>query len=326
MNSRRIQRRTVGIVGTGNVGAAAAYALFNQRLASELVLLDADTKRAEGEAMDLMHGQTLVGSMTARAASGYAGLEGAQVVVVSAGASQSSPDEDRLQLLERNAEIFREIVAGLDAHAPDAIILVAANPVDVLTYVAQAESERPPERVIGTGTLLDTARFRALLGRRYGVDPRSVHAYILGEHGDSEVPIWSQATIGGRPLTGDEVLGIPFDEEAMQALFEEARNAAYEIIRRKGHTDAAIGVVIARLVRAVLGDEKSVQPVSVRPAGAYDLPSDECLSLPCVVGRAGVEGRVLPDLSGEERDKLHASAAVLEESLQNLRAGNRERG
>ena len=313
----RIQRRTVGIVGTGNVGTAAAYALFNQRLASELVLLDMDEERAEGEAMDLMHGQVLVGSMAARAVHGYEDLADAQVVVVSAGASQQSPGETRLQLLSRNAEIFREIVAALDAHAPDAIVLVATNPVDVLTYVAQEQSRRPPERIIGTGTLLDTARFRALLGQRYEVDPRSVHAYILGEHGDSEVPIWSQASIGGQPLLKGDVLDVPFDRAALQALFEKARDAAYEIIRRKGHTDSAIGVVIARIVRAILGDEKSVLPVSVRPAGAYGI-HDVCLSLPCVLGRAGVEGRVLPDLGEEEAADLRASAQVLRDSLREL--------
>lgn len=312
----RIQRRTVGIVGTGNVGTAAAYALFNQRLASELVLLDADRERAEGEAMDLMHGQVLVGSMTARAGE-YADLKGAQVVVVSAGVSQQSPDETRLQLLSRNVDIFREVVAELDAHAPDAILIVATNPVDVLTYVTQEESTRSPERIIGTGTLLDTARFRALLGQHYGVDPRSVHAYILGEHGDSEVPIWSQASIGGQPLTEGDVLDTPFDSQALQALFEKARDAAYEIIRRKGHTDSAIGVVIARLVRTILNDEKSVLPVSVRPDGAYDIKGT-CLSLPCVIGRTGVQGRVLPDLSEDEEQALRASAEVLRESLNAL--------
>jgi L-lactate dehydrogenase len=208
-------------------------------------------------------------------------------------------------------------VAELNAHAPDAILVVATNPVDVLTYVAQEESTRPAERILGTGTLLDTARFRALLGRRYGVDPRSVHAYILGEHGDSEVPLWSQATIGGQPLAKGTVLGTPFDREALQALFEEARDGAYEIIRRKGHTDSAIGVVIARLVRAILGDEKSVLPVSVRPDGAYEI-EDVCLSLPCVIGRAGVEGRVLPDLGEEEAADLRTSAGVLRDSLDEL--------
>ena len=311
-----IQRRTIGIVGTGNVGQAAAYALFNQRLASEIILLDVDHRRAEGHAMDLMHGQMLVGNVNARAGT-YADMAEAQLIVISAGASQKSPDETRLELLERNVNIFESIVADLDKHAPEAMLVVATNPVDVLTYVTQHLSDRPAERVIGTGTLLDTARFRALLGKHYGVDPRSVHAYILGEHGDSEVPIWSNATIGGQPLREGGILEHDFDAEAMQDIFEQARNAAYEIIERKGHTDTAIGVVIARIVRAVVEDQRSVLPVSVRTKGAYGI-HDVCLSLPCVVGRHGIEGRVTPSLDDEEYEGLHASAQVLKDSREGL--------
>ena len=312
-----IQRRKVGIVGTGNVGAAAAYAIFNQSLASEIVLVDKDARRAEGEAMDLMHGQLLVSRMNVEAGD-YSDLVGAQVIVISAGAGQKSPDETRLDLLQRNADIFRQIIAELDAHAPGAILLIATNPVDVLTYISQELSERPAHRIIGTGTLLDTARFRALLGQHYGVDPRSVHAYILGEHGDSEVPIWSNATIGGQPILDEAVLGRPFDRDVMQGIFEQARDAAYEIIDRKGHTDTAIGVVIARLVRTILSDQKSVLPVSVRPDGAYGLVDDVCLSTPCVVGIEGVEDHVTPALSDEELEGLKASAETLKQSRRGL--------
>ncbi|MCS3667769.1 L-lactate dehydrogenase [Salinibacter ruber] len=311
-----IQRRTVGIVGTGNVGTAAAYAMFNQSLASEILLLDQDTRRAEGEAMDLMHGQQLVGGITCRAVE-YAALSNAQIIVLSAGASQQSPDETRLGLLQRNAEIFHEIIIQLDKHAPNAILVVATNPVDVLTYICQELSSRPNRRILGTGTLLDTARFRALLGRHYGVDPRSVHAYILGEHGDSEVPIWSNATIGGQKIRGETVLGKEWEEEAMQSIFEQARDAAYEIIDRKGHTDTAIGLVIARIVRAILEDQQNVLPVSTRPDGAYDI-KDVCLSIPCVVGLEGVEKRVDPELSADERTALQASAQALHESRNGL--------
>jgi L-lactate dehydrogenase len=311
-----IQRRTVGIVGTGNVGTAAAYALFNQSLASELLLLDQDERRAEGEAMDLMHGQFLVGRITCRAVD-YPAMSDAQVIVLSAGASQQSPDETRLDLLARNANIFREIISELDEHAPEAILLVATNPVDVLTYLSQEMSDRPNERIIGTGTLLDTARFRALLGRHYGVDPRSVHAYILGEHGDTEVPIWSNATIGGQNIHGRTVLGKEWDPDIMQGLFEQARDAAYQIIDRKGHTDAAIGVVIARIVRAIVEDQQNVLPVSVRPQGAYGI-DDVCLSTPCVVGIEGVQKHVVPDLSEDEGEALRASASALKESRAEL--------
>lgn len=311
-----IQRRTIGIVGIGNVGKAAAYALFNQRLASEIILNDIDHERAEGEAMDLMHGQMLVGNVTARAGH-YADMADAQLIVISAGASQKSPDETRLELLERNVRIFEQIVAQLDEHAPNAMLVVATNPVDVLTYVTQELSERPDERIIGTGTLLDTARFRALLGRHYGVDPRSVHAYILGEHGDSEVPIWSNATIGNQRIKEGPISGIDFDEAAMQQLFENARDAAYQIIERKGHTDTAIGVVIARIVRAVIEDQRSVLPMSVRANGAYGI-DDVCLSLPAVVGRHGIAGRVTPKLSAAEHEGLQASATVLKESREGV--------
>ncbi|MFP4228098.1 MAG: L-lactate dehydrogenase [Salinivenus sp.] len=311
-----IQRRTVGIVGTGNVGSAAAYALFNQGLASEILLLDKDARRAEGEAMDLMHGQLLVGRVSCRAVD-YPGMNDAQVIVLAAGASQKAPDESRLELLERNARIFREVITQLDKHAPDAILVVATNPVDVLTYLSQEMSRRPARRIIGTGTLLDTARFRALLGRHYGVDPRSVHAYVLGEHGDSEVPIWSNATIGGQPIHRETVLGREWDDETMDAIFEQARSAAYEIIDRKGYTDAAIGVVIARIVRAILEDQQNVLPVSVRPGGAYGI-EDVCLSTPCVLGLEGVEAHVNPTLSEAERTALQASAQALKESQEGL--------
>jgi len=193
-----LKRQTVGIVGAGQVGMAAAYALFIQKSASKLILIDVNKKRAEGEAMDLMHAQAYVGRCDVDAGD-YSDLEDAQMVVVSAGVSQK-PGETRLELLNRNAEIFREIAVQLDRYAPNAILLIATNPVDILTYVMQSLSQRPSNLIIGTGTMLDTTRFRTLLGEYYNVDPRSVHAFILGEHGDSEVPIWSAADIAGTRL------------------------------------------------------------------------------------------------------------------------------
>ena len=304
------------------MGVAAAYALFTRSVASEIVLLDKDERRAEGEAMDLMHGQALAGSVMVRAG-GYEDLARAQVIVLSAGASQASRDETRLDLLGRNAAIFRGIIEELDEHAPEAIVVVTTNPVDVLTYLVQEWSARPPERIIGTGTLLDSARLRALLGQHYGVDPRSVHAYILGEHGDSEVPVWSRATIGNQPILDRTVLGRPFDRETLDEIFEAARTAAYEIVERKGYTNTAIGLVVMRIVKAILDDEKSVLPLSVRPDGAYGI-TDVCLSLPCVVGARGVEARVHLDLSPDERDGLRASADVLRRSLEELETSGEE--
>lgn len=308
-----IQRRTVAIIGTGNVGVAAAYALFNQRLASEIILVDLDEERAEGEAMDLMHGQLLVGNVNVWAGN-YEDLGSAQVVIICAGVGQQSPTESRLELLNRNAAVFDVIIGKLDKYAPDAILIVATNPVDILTYVTQTLSARDSKRIIGTGTLLDTARFRALLGKYYNVDPRSVHAYILGEHGDSEVPIWSQATIGGKPIKNATVLGKPFNPAKMEELFVQVREAAYEIIKRKGYTNTAIGVVIARIAKTILEDEKSVMPVSIVLSGEYGI-NDVCLSLPCVVGIEGVIDRVLPQLNEEETAKLKSSASILKKSL-----------
>ncbi|WP_372638884.1 L-lactate dehydrogenase [Fodinibius sp.] len=311
-----IQKRSVAIIGTGNVGVAAAYALFNQRIASEIILVDLNKERAEAEAMDLMHGQLLVGNVNVRAGN-YKDLGNTQVVVVTAGVGQSSPDESRLELLNRNAAVYQDIISRLDEHAPNAILIIATNPVDILTYVSQQLSKRAPQRIIGTGTLLDTARFRALLGRYYDVDPRSVHAYILGEHGDSEVPIWSQANIGGKLIQHNTILGKPFNRKALDTLFEESKNAAYEIIKRKGFTNSAIGVVIARIAEGILEDEKSVIPVTVSWDGEYGI-SDVCMSLPSSVGLAGIKHRLTPDLNDEEVDGLKNSAAVLQNSLEGI--------
>lgn len=248
--------------------------------------------------MDLMHSQLLVGNVKVRAGS-YEDLAETQVVVVTAGVGQKSPDESRLQLLNRNAAVFRSIIGKLDRHAPEAILIVATNPADILTYVSQKLSSRPAERIIGTGTLLDTARFRSLLGPYYDVDPQSVHAYILGEHGDSEVPIWSQANIGGKPIKDDTVMGKKYDSEELEQLFREAKNAAYEIIGRKGFSNSDIGLLIARIVKAILEDEKSVLPVGVYWQGEYGI-ADVCMSLPAVVGLDGVSSKVVPRLNGKE--------------------------
>ncbi len=304
-----IQKRVIGIIGAGNVGVAAAYALFMQRAASDLILLDKDERRAEGEALDLMHGQTFAGPTRVRVGS-YADLAEAQVVIIAAGVGQQ-PGESRLDLMGRNVAVFRSIVTELDRHAPRALLIIATNPVDVLTYVAQALSTRPAQRIIGTGTMLDTARFRSLLGERYGVDPRSVHAYILGEHGDTEFPVWSDARIGGLRLVGSVINGRPYDRPALDAIFERARRSAYDIIERKGYTSLAIGLVIARLARTMLDDQRSVLPVSVRLQGEYGL-SDSCLSLPSVVGQAGLEASILPALDEAELAALRHSAAVLQ--------------
>ncbi|MBK1673159.1 L-lactate dehydrogenase [Ectothiorhodospira shaposhnikovii] len=306
---------TVGIIGTGNVGIAAAYSLFQRQVTSRLILLDRDRRRAEGEAMDLMHGQSLVGRVSVLAGD-YPDLSECGVIVITAGVSQK-PGESRLELLNRNTAVFREIAAQLDHHAPEAILVIATNPVDILTHVMQHLSRRPPERIIGTGTMLDTSRFRAALGDHYGVDPRSVHAYIMGEHGDSEVPIWSTAKVGGLSIHQQTINGRDFDAQAMQRLFLGVKNAAYDIIARKGYTNTAIGLVISHLVRVILEDQKSVLPVSVNPDGTYGLQG-VCLSIPCIIGRDGIEAQVAPLLNPEELKGMQDSADVLRRSLQGV--------
>ena len=310
-----LHRHTVGIIGTGQVGMAAASALFQQRIANELILVDLDRRRAEGEAMDLMHAQGYVGRRRVRAGD-YADLADAQIVIVTAGVGQA-PGEDRLSLLNRNTAVFRRIAAELDRHAPEAILLIASNPVDVLTFAMQELSARPHERVIGTGTMLDTTRLRSLLAEHYQVDPLSVHALILGEHGDSEIAVWSGATIGGTPVLHNTILGKPYDPVVLESILTQVRRAAYEIIERKGYTNWAIGLVLAHLVRTIQEDQGSVLPISVRLRGEYGIEG-VCLSIPVTVGIHGAGGRLPIPLGDAERQALVSSADTLKRSLSSL--------
>jgi L-lactate dehydrogenase len=259
-----------------------------------------------------MHGQAYVGRIIVRDGD-YEDLAGCQIVVVTAGAAQK-PGETRLDLLNNNARVFRSIAEGLDRHAPDAILIVASNPVDVLTYMMQQMSGRPGKRVIGTGTMLDTSRFRSLLGEYYEVDPRSVHGYILGEHGDSEFAAWSTVTIGGKSPVRSTILGRHWNEADMEDLFLRVRNAAYEIIDGKGYTNWAIGLVIARLVSIILDDRHSIQPVTSRLGGDYGI-SDVCISVPALVGMAGVQRLIHLNLEEAEQASLEHSANLMKQSI-----------
>lgn len=310
-----LHRHTVGIIGTGQVGMATASALFQQRIANELILVDLDRRRAEGEAMDLMHAQGYVGRRRVRAGD-YQDLAEAQIVIITAGVGQR-PDEDRLSLLQRNAAVFRKIAEQLDRHAPEAILLIASNPVDVLTYVMQELSDRPHEKVIGTGTMLDTTRLRSLLAEHYQVDPRSVHALIMGEHGDSEIAVWSGANIGGTSVRHGTILGKPVDPMLLEGILSQVRRAAYEIIERKGYTNWAIGLVLCHLVRTIQEDQGSVLPISVRLHSEYGI-DDVCLSIPVTVGIHGAGGRVPIPLEDAEREALVNSAETLRRCLRSL--------
>lgn len=294
--------RTLAVVGVGSVGVAAAYACVLSRTAERVLLVDRDHALAEGHALDLAHGQALLGRVDVRAARFEELADaGVGVVVVAAGRSQKK-GESRLDLLRGNADVVRDVMGHLDRHAPEAVVIVATNPVDVLARVAVGASSRPAAKIVGSGTALDSARFRAAIGRELGVSPRSVHGMVLGEHGDSQVPVWSGARVGG--------ISVALDAEARARVAAETRDAAKAIIQRKGRTDLAIGAVLAHLARVVLVDERSVHPLSVPLAGEYGLDGVS-LGLPVVLGREGVVARLVPELDAEELAALRASAEVL---------------
>lgn len=306
----------VAIVGAGNVGASFAYALLLSGLATEIVLIDVNRAKAEGEAMDLNHAVPFA-HPTRIWAGEYADCAGAAVTVVTAGAAQK-PGETRLDLVKKNAAVFRQIVPEVARYNPDGLLIVATNPVDVLTYAAWKFSGLPAQRVIGSGTILDTARFRYLLSQHFGVDPRSVHAYIIGEHGDSEVPVWSLANIAGMRLPDFcAAQGVAHDQAAMDEIFQQTRDAAYHIIERKGATYYAIGAGLVRLVEAILRDQSTVLSVSSLTQDYYGL-SDVCLSLPTVVDRGGVEQVLRLALSQDEIEGLRRSAEVLKAIIAQL--------
>jgi len=309
-------KRKVGVVGTGLVGSSLVYALMIRELATEIVLVDIDREKATGEMMDFNHGLSFSKPVKITAGN-YADLKEAQVVVIAAGASQK-PGETRLDLLARNVNIFRTIVPEVVQHNPTGIILIATNPVDILTHISLKESQLTAGKVIGSGTILDTSRFRFLLGQHYEVDARSVHAYIVGEHGDSEIPVWSLANIGGVRLQEFAPLkNKRYDQTEMDNLFAGVRDAAYEIIKRKGATYYAIGLGLVSIVETILGNYRSVLSVSTLMTGQYGV-SDMCLSLPCVVGANGIEEILTLNLSPGEEKGFRLSAEKLKATLQSL--------
>ncbi|MGZ4816277.1 MAG: L-lactate dehydrogenase [Terriglobales bacterium] len=306
----------VAVVGMGNVGATFAYALLLSGLAAEIVLIDVYRAKAEGEAMDLNHTEPFA-HPTRIWAGDYSDCESAAVVVVTAGAAQH-PGETRLDLVKRNAAIFQKIIPEVARNCPEGILLIATNPVDVLTYLSLKLSGMPPQRVIGSGTILDTARFRHLLSEYFGVDPHSVHAHIIGEHGDSEVPAWSLANIAGMRLPEfAKASGVPYSEEKMEDIFNQTRDAAYAIIERKGATFYAVAAGLMRIVEAILRDQHTILSVSSSITGAYGI-TDVCLSLPTIVNRNGVERVLRLELSPSEQAGLRHSAEVLKRTIASM--------
>lgn len=299
----------IGIVGTGMVGSAAGYAMALMGVGTEIVLVDASHALALAQAQDISHATPFASTIGVHAGE-YADLDGAAVVIIAAGVSQK-PGEDRLALLERNVAVFRSVISGVMKAAPEAILLIATNPLDVMTFAAQRISGLPPERVIGSGTILDTARLRSLLGDHLGIAPSSVHAYVLGEHGDSEVAVWSSAMAGSVPIVSfAQQIGRPLDEATRVRIAEEVRRAAYTIIEGKGATWYGIGAGLACIVRAIIDDERavlSVCQVSDEIEGVRDI----ALSLPRIVGREGIIATLMPDLDQAERAALKHSAEVI---------------
>ncbi|ALG89825.1 MULTISPECIES: L-lactate dehydrogenase [Actibacterium] len=302
----------VGIVGAGMVGSAAGYALALTGTVSRVVLVDLDAALARAQAEDIAHAVPFASS-TVIEHGDYPALAGASVVILAAGVGQK-PGETRLALLARNAAVFREVTARVLEHAPDAILLVASNPVDVMTQITTRLTGLPPERVIGSGTILDTARFRSLLGRHLGISPRSVHAYVLGEHGDSEVLAWSSARAGSAPLASFAAqVGAPITGHVRDAIDDGVRNAAYTIIAGKGATWYGIGAGLSRIVRAIAQDQNAVLSVSIATQDVLGV-HDVALSLPRIVGAAGVTAHLMPDLADDEAAALMKSAQLLKDT------------
>ncbi|GIZ50430.1 L-lactate dehydrogenase [Noviherbaspirillum aridicola] len=306
----------IGIVGCGNVGSTAAYSLLLQGTGSELVLVDHDPRLAEAQRTDLLHATPFSHPMRIEAGS-WEALAGCSLVILAAGVGQQ-PGETRMQLLSRNAAVFADIIPQVMRHAADPILLVATNPLDVMTQVATRLSGLPPARVLGSGTMLDTARFRSLLARHFEVSPSSVHASVLGEHGDSEVLVWSGAQIAGLPLAEfADARGRPLTPRTMAEIDEGVRRAAYQIIEGKGYTCYGIGAALARLARCIVHDERAVLTACALAPEVEGI-RDVALSLPLVIGRDGLQMRLMPALDAGESEALRASAQVIKDVVSSL--------
>ena len=308
-----VQDRKVGIIGCGFVGSSTAFALMQSGLFSEMVLNDVDTERAEGEALDISHGLPFAKPMKIYAG-GYDDMMDCSIIVITAGAGQK-PGETRLDLVKKNVGIFKGIIPEIAKRKYEGILLIVANPVDILTYAAIKLSGFPENRVFGSGTVLDTARLKYLLGEHLSIDNRSVHAFIIGEHGDSEIAAWSSANVSGIPLNDFcELRGHIEHDASMQRIAEDVKNSAYEIIKKKKATYYGIAMSVRRICEAIIRDEKSILPVSSMQHGEFGI-SGVSLSIPAIVGRQGVE-RVVPiDLSPEEKKELIASADTLKKVI-----------
>ncbi|MEK3798309.1 L-lactate dehydrogenase [Peribacillus sp. FSL H8-0477] len=311
MKQRNVNR--VALIGAGSVGSSYAFALLNQSITEELVIIDLNENKAMGDAMDLNHGKVFAPNPTKTWYGTYADCKDADVVCICAGANQK-PGETRLALVEKNLRIFKGIVEEIMASGFDGIFLIATNPVDILTYATWKFSGLPKERIIGSGTILDTGRFRFMLGEYFDIAPANVHAYIIGEHGDTELPVWSHADIGGVSITELIKRNPEYTMKDLDELFINVRDAAYQIIEKKGATFYGIAMGLARITKAILNNENSVLTVSTYLEGEYGT-EDVYIGVPAVVNRNGIREIVELTLSEQERRQFKHSADVLKEIL-----------
>ena len=314
----KIKTSKVAMIGCGFVGAASCFALMESGLFREMVLIDANKEKAEGEALDISHGLPFAKPMDIYAGD-YSDIADASIVIVSAGAAQK-PGETRLDLVKKNVNIFKSIMPQIRDSGFEGILLIVANPVDILTTVAQKLTGFPESRVIGSGTVLDTARLKYLLGEHLGVDSRSIHAFIVGEHGDSEIVAWSSANVSGVPINDFcELRGHFTHRESMQKIADDVKNSAYTIIEKKQATYYGIAMAVRRICEAIIRNEESILPVSVTLHGDFGIEGVS-LSMPAVVGKSGVETLVPIKLSVDELVRLQESAAALKSIYQEAMA------
>lgn len=311
-----VNYRKAVMIGCGFVGSATVFALMQSGLFSEIAMIDADMNKAEGEAMDISHGIPFAKQMKVYAGD-YDDVRDAGIVIVTAGANQK-PDETRLDLVNKNVAIFKQIIPEIAERGFEGILLVVANPVDILTQVAQKLSGLPENRVIGSGTVLDTGRLKYRLSEHLGVDSKSIHAFIIGEHGDSEIAAWSSANVSGIPLNDFcEMRGHYQHDKATKEIAEKVKNSAYEIIQRKRATYYGVAMAVKRICEVIVRDEKSILPVSTAMHGEHGVDG-VVLSMPCIVGKDGIETKVPITLNQTEEEQLLNSARVLRDIIATL--------
>lgn len=306
----------IGIVGAGNVGAAIVNALVLKNIGKEIILFNRDINKAIGQAMDIDDTIPLLSEMKIKATNNYKDLKDCKVIAITIGARQNE-GETRIQLLARNAKIIKSTIEELDNTSPNAILILVSNPVDILTRVAQESSKRDSSMIFGSGTLLDTSRLRYQLGKELNVNRKNVHVHVIGEHGDSEFPVWSNAIIGSIKL--DHFIPNKKDLKSVKkSITRIVKNRAYEIIKRKGYTDFGVAVAVAKLIQCVFRDEKKIFSVSVKVNDEYKLDENVVLSLPCVIGTNGIENKLFLELDNDEKKMLKETALKLNKAYSEI--------